>query len=220
MTITEYAVAAFFIAVALFGIIDAIRTPLIVKRLYRNKKFRDNGKLKLETVSAARILDGMYTEHHYSGTENYSGISQYKAWSVDRHKFTLSKATRKRNHAAWSVTAIDGDYAGLSCLVLPTVVPEAVAYVGNGEDIDLRDDVEIANRYHVTTNNAELIRTLLAGDVREFLLQPDVIFMELIDKQFVIKRSWSAHKVLDRLEEELLVAAEIQKTLAQAPLLA
>jgi len=215
MTTTEYAVATFFIAVALFGIIDAIRTPLIVKRLYRNKRFRDSGKLKLATVSTARILDGMYTEHHYNGTEGYAGIAQCKAWSVNRRNFTLSKATRKHNRAAWSVTVIDGDYSGLSALVLPTVVPEAIAYVGNGEDIDLRDDVEIANRYHVTTNNAELIRALLADDVREFLLQPDVIFMELTDKQFLIKRSWSAHKTLDRLEEELRIAVEIQKSLSQ-----
>jgi|GEM_PF-5173297 len=37
MTPGELGVAAFFIAVALFGIVDAIRTPLVVKRLYRNK---------------------------------------------------------------------------------------------------------------------------------------------------------------------------------------
>ena len=213
MTTTEYAVAAFFIAVALFGIVDAIRTPFVVKRFYRNKGFSDNGRQNLEAVSSARILEGMYTEHHYSGSDQYAGIAQFKAWSVNRRKFTLSKATRKRNLAAWSVTVIDGDYPGLSCLVLPTVVPEAVAYVGNGQDIDLSDDEQIANRYHVTTKDAGMFRQIVAKDVREFMLQPDVIFMELTDKQFVIKRSWSAHKVLDRLDEELLVASEIQKTL-------
>ena len=214
MITTEYAVAAFFIAVALFGIVDAIRTPLIVKRFYRDKAFRDNGKLTLQTQSAVRILDGMYTEHHYSDASQYPKISQFKAWSVNRRKFTLSKATRKRNRAAWSVTVIDGDYAGLSCLVLPTVVPEAVVYVGDGKDIDFGDDVEMANRYHVTTDDAEFIRSVLAAKVREFLLQPDVIFMEMTDTQFVIKRSWSAHKVLDRLEEELVIATEIQKALS------
>jgi len=72
----------------------------------------------------------------------------------------------------------------------------------------------MANRYHVTTDDAEFIRSVLAAKVREFLLQPDVIFMEMTDTQFVIKRSWSAHKVLDRLEEELVIATEIQKALS------
>ena len=216
MTATEYAVGAFFIAVALFGIIDAIRTPLIVKRFYRDRKFRDNGKVTLETITTARILDAMYTEHHYSDSDQHPNIAQFKAWSTNRRNFTLSKATRKRNRAAWSVTVIDGDYEGLSCLVLPTVVPEAVVYVANGKDIDFGDDVQMANRYHITTTDAELIRSVLVDDVREFLLQPDVIFMELTDKHMVIKRSWSAHKVLDRLEEELNVATAIQKSLAKA----
>ena len=214
MITMEHAVGAFFIAVVLIGIVDMIRTPLVVKRFYRNNSFRDNGRQNLESVSGARILDGMYTERHYTGTSQYEGIAQFKAWSVNRRKFTLSKATRKRNRAAWSVTVIDGSYAGLSALVLPTVVPEAVAYVADGRDIDLGEDVDMANRYHVTAADAELMRSVLVDDVREFLLQPDVIFMELTDKQFVIKRSWSAHKVLDRLDEELHTAIEIQKKLA------
>ena len=214
MITMEHAVGAFFIAVVLIGIVDMIRTPLVVKRFYRNNSFRDNGRQNLESVSGARILDGMYTERHYTGTSQYEGIAQFKAWSVNRRKFTLSKATRKRNRAAWSVTVIDGSYAGLSALVLPTVVPEAVAYVADGRDIDLGEDVDLANRYHVTAADAELMRSVLVDDVREFLLQPDVIFMELTDKQFVIKRSWSAHKVLDRLDEELRTAIEIQKKLA------
>ena len=210
----EHAVGAFFIAVVLIGIVDMIRTPLVVKRFYRNNSFNDNGRQNLELVSGARILDGMYTERHYTGTSQYEGIAQFKAWSVNRRKFTLSKATRKRNRTAWSVTVIDGSYAGLSALVLPTVVPEAVAYVADGRDIDLGEDVDMANRYHVTAADAELMRSVLVDDVREFLLQPDVIFMELTDTQFVIKRSWSAHKVLDRLDEELRTAIEIQKKLA------
>ena len=216
MITTEYAVAAFFIAVALFGIVDAIRTPLIVKRFYRDKNFRDNGKLVLEAVSTARIVEGMYTERHYTGAAQDPQIAQFKAWSVNRRKFTLSKATRKRNRAAWSVTVIEGDYAGLSCLVLPTVVPEAVAYAGNGESIDFGEDEQMASRYHVTTRAAEKIRSVLVGEAREFLLQPDVISMELTDNQLIIKRSWSAHKVLDRLEEELTVAADVHKSLVTA----
>jgi len=214
MITTEYAVAAFFIAIALFGIVDAIRTPLIVRRFYRNKNFSDNGKLTFEPVSAVRILDSMYTERHYSDSGQYPNIAQFKAWSTNRRKFTLSKATRKRNREAWSVTVIEGEFQGLTSLVLPTVVPEAVAYVGNGEGIDFGDDEQMSSRYHVTTTDAEMIRSLLVNEVREFLLQPDVIFMELTDKQFVIRRSWSAHKVLERLDEELRIATEIQNKLA------
>jgi len=66
MTPGELGVAAFFIAVALFGIVDAIRTPLVVKRLYRNKGFTDTGKKTLAEISDSRLVGQMYTEHfHY-----------------------------------------------------------------------------------------------------------------------------------------------------------
>lgn len=211
MTVTEYAVAAFFIAVVLFGLIDAIRTPLIVKRFYKDKKFTDKGRQSLEALSGARILDGMYTEHQ--NTSIQGDICQFKAWSNHRRKFTLSKAARKRNRTAWSVTIVEGDFSNVSCLILPTVVPEAIAYIGNSEDIDFGDDQDIANRYHVTTEKAELLRSTITGDIREFLLLRDVVFIEVTDSQLVMKRNWTSEKVLDRLEQELEIAAEMKKFL-------
>ena len=51
MTTTEYAVTAFIILMAVFGIVEAIRTPMIVRRFYRDKSFVDNGKSTLDEVS-------------------------------------------------------------------------------------------------------------------------------------------------------------------------
>ena len=225
MTATEYAVGAFFILVALFGVVDAIRTPLVIKRQYRDKGFTDKGRKTLASLSSARILDGQYTEHFYSDCLTLPGVSQCKAWSTDRRKFTISKATRKRNRAAWSITVVDmaiadstmvdGDWKAMSCLVLPTVVPEAIAYVGDGRDINFSDsDVAIANRYHITASDESAIRSsILVEEVREFLLQPDVIFMELTDQKLVLKRNWSDHRVLDRLDQELQVATQLAESL-------
>lgn len=217
MAVTEYAVATFFVAVALFGIVDAIRTPIIIKRFYRDGDFDDGGKQNLDDVTSARIVDAMYTERFYAGNLQKTEVKQCKAWSINRRNFTLSKATRKRNRSAWSITIINGNYDELSGLILPTVVPEAIAYVGNGEDIAFDHDLQIANRYHITCNNADLIREMLNGDVREFLLQRDAIFIELSGNQLVIKRSWSDDNILDRLQQELQVATEIHEYLAAQP---
>ena len=234
MTPGELGVAAFFIAVALFGIVDAIRTPLVVKRLYRNKGFTDTGKKTLAEISDSRLVGQMYTEHfHYrelagelagesaidaggnSGSDatSQSRVAQCKAWSTSRRNFTLSKATRKRNRTPWSITVVQGDFSNLSCLVLPTVVPEAIAYVGNGEDIDFGEDVEIANRYHITASNEALVRSAITPEIRAFLLQPDVIFIESTDNELVIKRTWNDHLVLDRLQQELDTAQTLRALL-------
>ena len=205
MALGEIAAVVLFVVVALFGVFDAIRTPLIVKRFYKDRSYIDGGKKMLSDCTDARIVDGMFTEHYFSNSA--AGIAQFKAWSVDRRKFTLNKATRKRNRAPWSVTVIEGDFKKLSCLMLPTVVPEAIAYVGNGEKIDFADDPELQNRYHIIAANEALIKSVLTGAVRDFLLKPDVIFIESTDSQLVIKRNWLDHQVLDRLTRELEVAA-------------
>lgn len=211
MPITEYAVAAFFVAVALFGVVDAIRTPLVIKRYYRDQSFVSNGKKVLSENSDARVLDGMYTEHYYS--QRTSGVSQFKSWSVDRRKFTLSKASRKRNRAPWSVTVVEGDFSKLSCLILPTIVPEAIAYIGNGENIDFESDLEIANRYHIATNREATVRSAITGEVRDFLLQPHVLFIEVTDKQLIMRRNWADHEILDRLKQELKIATQLKEQL-------
>lgn len=211
MAFSEIAAVLVFVVVVLFGIVDAIRTPLIVKRFYRDKNFTNDGKKMLTDCTDARIVDGMFTEHYFSS--GAAGVSQCKSWSTDRHKFTLSKATRKRNRAPWSVTVIEGNFTKLSCLILPTVVPEAIAYVGNGENVDFEDDSELANRYHINADNETLIKSVLTREVRAFLLQPDVIYLESTDSQLVIKRNWLDHQVLHRLSQELEIAARLSEQL-------
>ncbi len=226
MALSEMAAIAVFIAVVLFGIVDTIRTPIIIRRFYKNKSFTDSDKQIFAEFTKARIVDGMYTEHLFgnaaplaqvanevsvksevmsqSGAANsITGLYQSKAWSVDRRKFTLSKATRKRNRTPWSVTIVKGDFKDLSCIILPTVVPDAILYVGNGENMDFEDDPDIANRYHITTNNEELIRSVLTGEVREFLLRAHIVFIEVTEGQLVMRRNWADHLVLERLDEEL-----------------
>lgn len=211
MALSELAAVAVFVAVALFGIVDTIWTPIKIKRFYSDRGFTNQGEKNLAAFSAARILDGMYTERFFN--EEVSGVSQLKAWSVDRKKFTLSKATRKRNRAPWSVTLVEGDFKHATCLILPTVVPEAIAYVGNGQNIDFEHDLEIANRYHIETDNEALIKFVVSGEVREFLLQAHVVFIEVTDTQLVMKRAWADHLAIDRLSKELDMVTLLQSRL-------
>ncbi len=211
MALSEIAAVAVFVAVALFGIVDAIGTPLKIKRFYRDRGFNNKGEKKLSEYTTARIVDGMYTERYFS--EDTPGVSQFKAWSVDRKKFTLSKAARKRNRAAWSVTVVENDFTQATCLILPTVVPEAIGYVGNGENMDFENDLEIANRYHIVTENETLLKSVITGEVREFLLKAHIVFIEITESQLVMKRNWADHLVLQRLTDELDIIALLQERL-------
>ena len=215
MSLTEYAFVAFFIAIALFSIVDAIRTPLLVKRLYKEKGFSDKGKGELKALSDSMLLEAMYTERLNTGTVQGVEVSQCKAWSVNRRQFTLSKATRNRNRTAWSITTIKSNKPHPTFLALPTIVPEAVAYIGDGRSIDFPDDDDIQSRYHITTENPDQIRSVCTGDIRQFLLETEVIFLHQTEHELVLKRRWSADKVTNRLERELNFAVQVHERLGQ-----
>ncbi len=215
MELSEFAAVAVFVAVVLFGIVDAIGTPLKIKGFYRGRSYTDQGKKNLPECSGARILDAMYTERFF--TNSTSGVSQCKSWSIDRRKFTFSKAARKRNRTPWSVTIVEGDFSHLSCLILPTVVPEAITYVGNGENMDFESDLEVANRYHIVTDNEALIKSTIVGELRSFLLKAHIVFIEVTNHQLVMKRNWADHQVIERLEQELAIAALLKERLGERP---
>lgn len=215
MSLTEYAFLAFFIGIALFSIVDAIRTPLVVKRMYREKELSDNGKGKLEAHSGSMLLEAMYTDSLYSGTVQGVSLSQCKAWSVNRRQFTLSKATRNRNRTAWSITTVKSNKLHPVFVALPTIVPEAVVYIGDGRNIDFPDDDELQSRYHVTTENPDKVRSAFSGEVRQFLLETEVVFVQQTAHELVLKRKWSTDKVIERLEQELDMAVKLHNRLEE-----
>ncbi len=209
MTVTEYAIPAFVVLLAIFGIVDMIRTPYIVRRFYQGKSFTDKGKASLEEVTDSNLVLEMYANHVYQKVENGIAIRQFQAWSINRRKFTLSKAARKRNQTAWSITVIDAVEPIAVCTILPTVVPEAIVYITDGRNIDIAEDAQIATRYHVVTEQENIIVPLITQKIRQFLLQSEVVSIECTSKQVVLKRHWAAHQVLDRLQTELDVCQVI-----------
>ena len=206
MTTTEYAVTAFVFAMAVFGIVDAIRTPLISRRFYRDKSFSDKGVEQLENLSDSALVAGMYTKNLYQKEESGVTIRQFKAYSTNRRKFTLSKAARKRNQTAWSITVIDTAHPLAEFTLLPTVVPEAITYITDGRNIDIPDDSQLANRYHVVTEQSDVVLPLMKQKIRKFLLQSEAIAIECTSKRIILRRHWAAHQVLERLQVELDVA--------------
>jgi len=127
----------------------------------------------------------------------------------------LSKATRNRNRTAWAITTIKSNKPHPTFLALPTIVPEAVAYIGDGRSIDFPDDDDIQSRYHITTENPDQIRSVCTGDIRQFLLETEVIFLHQTEHELVLKRRWSADKVTNRLERELNFAVQVHERLGQ-----
>ena len=59
------------------------------------------------------------------------------------------------------------------------------------------------------TERADIIRPLLTEKIREFLLQPEAISVEVIKSSIIVKRQWQADKVLDRLQQEIDIALAI-----------
>ena len=117
MTTTEYAVAAFIILMVVVGIVEAIRTPMIIRRFYRDKSFDDHGKSALPDVADSIVLENLYTPSLYSGVTDGVTVQQFKAWSNRRRQFTLNKAARKRNQIPWSVTIIEAQQVTPLCAV-------------------------------------------------------------------------------------------------------
>ena len=213
MSVSEYLFVAFFIGIALFTVVEAIRNPLLAKRLYREKNFTDSGRQQLTDLSDSPLIEGMYTDSLHSGVVGGLSISQCKAWSVNRRQFTLSKATRNRNKAAWSVTVVSGSSLA-TFRALPTIVPEAVAYIGDGKSIEFPGDEQLSSRYHVVTEQPDRLCSVLTGDVRKFLLESEVIFIEQTATELVLKRKWGDEKITERLQREMDIAVELQKRLA------
>jgi len=213
MSLTEYVFIAFFIAVALVSVVDAIRTPLIIKRLYRTRNFSDKGKVTLSELSSSVLVEELYTDSWNTGTVDGLQLSQCKAWSIKRRQFTLSKATRKHNRTPWSVTIVNTASSTPAFLALPTIVPEAVTYIGNGRSIEFPDDELMQSRYHVTTDSPDQVRRALTGESREFLLQKEIIFVQQTESELVLRRLWSSDKAIERLESELKVAVKLYQQL-------
>lgn len=216
MSNTELIAIVVFVAVAAFGIIDAIRTPIIVKRFYRDKKFTEPGRQLLEEVSDSGLLTDMYTDCFYTGSEQGLQVRQCKAWSTKRRQFTLSKKSRKRNQTAWSITVIDAKFLPVTFQALPTIVPEAIGYIGDGRSIEFPGDDKLSNRYHVSTDNAALVRAALVDELRDFLLQTEVVALEVTQDLIVLKRKWAAHLVLERLQNEIDFVVKLHNKLAGA----
>jgi len=213
MSLTEYALIAFFIAVVLVSVVDAIRTPLLIKRLYRNRDFSDKGKVPLTEVSNSLLVEELYTENLYTGIVDGVELSQCKAWPLKRRKFTLSKKVRKHNRTPWSMTTVKTNASIPAFLALPTIVPEAVSYIGDGRSIEFPDDEEMESRYHVTTDSPDKVRRALTAEAREFLLRKEIIFIQQTESELVVRRLWSSDKVTERLEMELDIALKLYRQL-------
>lgn len=215
MTTTEYAVAAFIILMVVVGIVEAIRTPMIIRRFYRDKSFDDHGKSALPDVADSIVLENLYTPSLYSGVTDGVTVQQFKAWSNRRRQFTLNKAARKRNQIPWSVTIVEAQQVTPLC-VRPTVVPEAILYVNDGNSIEFLGDDEFADRYHVVAERADIVRPLLTEKLREFLLQPEAISIEAVNSRIIVKRQWQTDSVLERLQQEIDIALVINEWFAKS----
>lgn len=213
MSVSEYLFIAFFIGIALFTVFEAIRNPLLAKRLYRDINFVDRGKQQLAVLSASELVKGMYTDSLNSGVIDGTTISQCKAWSVNRRQFTLSKASRNRNKAAWSVTVVTGG-SPVTFRALPTIVPEAIAYIGDDASMEFPGDDQLSSRYHVVADQPDQLRSVFTGEIRDFLLESEIIFIEQTATELVLKRKWNDEKIAERLQREMDTAVSLHKRLA------
>jgi len=219
MEFADYLIFLVLAGFAVFGVVDAIRSRWLVRAHYAGVQATvDSSKQPLETICDSLLLKAMYTGRLYRASHNGYQYRQCTAWSVDRHRFTLNKKQRDRNKMGWSVTLVGPLQESDTFLIRPTIVPEAIAYIGDGASIDIPDDQTLTDRYHiVATDPAKISSVLVQPEIREFLVVAEITSVELTRDYLILKRKAYSDKVLQRLQQELDIAVTLCRALQLRP---
>lgn len=214
MTTGEYLVTLMLAVFVLFGLASFIAAPIVARRFYRDTGFVDHGKSLLEIPSESVLLTPIATSHLYRGEHRGFSLEHCKAYPKNRRAFTLNKVTRKYNQSCWSITHLKSENTLPEFCLLPLSEAATVSLLLDDPGVDLSDDKEFENRYYLRTDHPALIKQLMTGDIRNFLLARELISVECINNSVIIKRIWPAEKLKARLTDEMDCATDIVELLA------
>lgn len=208
---------ALFMALVLYGVSNAIRVPLVVKRFYKKLGFNDEGPVEFDSslFADSLLLQGEKTSHLYGGVYDGYKLNQFEAYSTQRRKFTVNKAQRKRNQKIWTVTVISLDKPLANFCARPVLVPEAPEYLLNSEAVLFPDHEDFAKRIHVVATDHASARALFNAEVREYLngSDPDPLALESVQSVLIHRRPRQPHDTGKQLKKDLDAVVSLAGTL-------
>ena len=208
MDTSDYLIIAMLAVLLLYGLGNYIAAPILMRRFYRDKLFTDQGPSALESPAESQVLQPLATSNLYKGQHQNRTLEQCKAYPQSRRTFTLSKARRKHNQTRWSVTRLGSEQQLEPFCLLPTADVSTALMMLNDPGVDISEDKEFAHRYHLRCANPERVKLLIFNQMREFLLQKELISVECLDNTLIIKRSWPQEKISKRLLDEINCAVQ------------
>ncbi|MEM7259927.1 MAG: hypothetical protein AAF404_21345 [Pseudomonadota bacterium] len=196
---------ALFVAVILYGLSNTISVPLRVKRFYASLGFTDGGVNAFETAPYVEslLLQGLTTNHHYSGEYEGIRIEQFAAISKQRRQFTLNKVIRKRNQQVWTVTVVLLNSSVTGFCARPIRVPEAPEYMFNGDAVLFPDDDAFSSRVHVVATDHAQARKVISAEIREYLDGIDPLSLESVQSVLIHRRTRQPHDTGAQLQKDL-----------------
>lgn len=215
MNTGEYLVAGMLTVLFVFGVASFILAPIITRKHYRTLGFVDHGKSPLDSPADSDILEPLATSQLYGGEYKGYIVEQCKAYPKRRRHFTLSKVMRKHNQSRWSVTRLTSKEALPPFCLLPTSEPQT-AFIMLGESgVDLEHDSDFQNRYFLRTEVPDSVLPLFTGEIRDFLMEKELISVECVSDTVLIKRSWPEDNIQSRLLGDIKRAVEITAQLSK-----
>lgn len=210
-----------FMALVLYGVSNAIRVPLVVKRFYKKLGFNDEGPVQFDSspFTESLLLHGEKTSHLYRGVYDGYQMYQFAAHSVQRRKFTVNKAQRKRNQKIWTVTVMSLDKPLANFCARPVLVPEAPEYLLNSEAVLFPEHEDFAKRVHVVASDHARARKLFTAEIREHLngSDPDPLALESVQSFLIHRRPRQPHDTGKQLQKDIDAVVRLAKTLRELP---
>ena len=214
----DYFWVTLFAALVIYGLLQSVSAPFLVKRFYKNIDFADKGKSTLDEgpYQSSMLLEELNASHIYSGLYKGYQVEQFFGFPETRYKFTLSRVQRKRNQAMWTITLLHGDKPLFPFCARPTNVKEAMEYVLAGGNVDFSEDEGFSKRVHVMAEDHEKCRQALTPEIREYLKNNDPISVETVGTMLVYKSPRQPHDTGDKLQSEIDAVLGLYEELTRA----
>jgi len=205
---------ALFIALVFYGFWKWIGAPFLIRKFYRENNFAArevtnfndtpyDGSLLLQRMSAATVYSGEY--------KGYT-LEQFEAFTDASGRFP-SKAVKKKNRVAWTVTLLRCDRELVSFCARPTRAKDAIEYLLNTDVVDFPDDEVFANSMHVISENPSVVRAAMGQSVRSYLNHIDPLSLESTGSMLVLKSPRQPHDTGQKLLGDLDMQVEIYQQL-------
>ena len=206
-----FVLAIFF----LYGAYNLVFAPVFTRRFYQRAGFEFLGDSSFEDIAESGLLKPLATKHLYSGTAGDRKILHAKSFIQRTRWLTFSKLQRKRLQTRWSTTIVKADVKLPEFTLLPKTEPETVMLMLENAGVNLEFDEPFARRYLLLTDRTYPVIELVTEQIREILMGPEVMSIEVIEDAVILKRLWPEERLSERVTQEVDCAVQIAGWLSE-----